>query len=260
MKVNSRFKTPKRKRVVLSMKDKFEINKRLEKGESATKLSIEYQVGKSTITDIKKQKTSICNFISQLDSSDGSTSRKTMKLASNMNLDNAVYKWFAQKRSQGEPISGPILCEKAVQFNKKLRGQSNFQASRGWLKRFRSRHGIRELQIQGEKLSADSSAADSFKIKLRNILKKENYAFENVYNADETGLNGKALPRKTSRRELAAPGPKISKDRITTLACANATGSHRLPMLVIGKSKKPRCFKYVNMSAMPIVYTSQKSA
>ena len=185
-----------------------------------------------------------------------------MKLASNTNLDDAVFKWFTQKRCQGEPISGPILYEKAVQFNEKLGGTSNFQASTGWLKRFKSRHGIRELQIEGEKLSADSSAAESFKIKLRDILNQENYALENVYNADETGLNWKALPRKTlaSRRELAAPGPKISKDRITALACANATGSHRLPMLVIGKSKKPRCFKHVNMSAMPIVYTSQKSA
>lgn len=100
------------------MKDKYEINKRLEEGESATKLSIKYQVGKSTITDIKtKQKTSISNFMSQLDSSDGSSSRKTMKLASNTNLDDAVYKWFTQKRCQGKPISGPILCEKAVQFN-----------------------------------------------------------------------------------------------------------------------------------------------
>lgn len=89
-----------------------------------------------------------------------------MKLASNTNLDDAVFKWFNQKRCQGEPISGPILCEKAVQFNKKLGGTSNFQASTGWLKRFKSRHGIRELQIEGEKLSADSSAAESFRIKL----------------------------------------------------------------------------------------------
>lgn len=107
---------PKRKRGVLSMKDKYEINKRLEEGEPANKLSNEYQFSKSTITDINKQKTSISNFISQLDSSDGSTSRKTMKLGSNTNLNDAVYKWFTQKRCQGEPISGPILCEKAVQF------------------------------------------------------------------------------------------------------------------------------------------------
>lgn len=188
---------PKRKRIVLSMRDKYEINKRLEEGESATKLSNEYKVGKSTITDIKKQKTSITNFISKLDSTHGSSSRKTMKLATNTDLDDTVYKWFTQKRSQGEPISGPILCEKAIQFNEKLGGPSNFQASTGWLKRFKSRHGVRQLQIQGEKLSADSSAADSFKIKLRDLLKEEGYALENVYNADETGLNWKALPRKT---------------------------------------------------------------
>lgn len=56
MKVNSFFEMPKRKRVVVSNKDKYEINKRLEEGESAIKLSIEYKVGKSTITDIKKTK------------------------------------------------------------------------------------------------------------------------------------------------------------------------------------------------------------
>ena len=83
--------------------------------------------------------------------------------------------------------------KKHFNSTKKLGGTSNFQASTCWLKRFKSRHGIRELQIQGEKLSADSSAAGSFKIKLKDILKEENYALENVYNADKTGLNWKAL-------------------------------------------------------------------
>jgi len=91
---------PKHKRVILSMKDKYEINKRLEKGESATKLSIEYEIGKSTITDIKNQKTSMSNIMSQPNSSDGSTSHKTMKLASSTDIDDAVYKWFTQKRSR----------------------------------------------------------------------------------------------------------------------------------------------------------------
>jgi len=57
---------PKRKRVDLSMKDKYEINKRLKESESATKLSNEYKVGKSTITDIKKQKTRIITLCPSL--------------------------------------------------------------------------------------------------------------------------------------------------------------------------------------------------
>lgn len=64
----------------------YEFNKRLEKDESATKSSNDYQVGKSTITVKKITETSISNFVSQLDSYDGSTSRKTMKLALNKNL------------------------------------------------------------------------------------------------------------------------------------------------------------------------------
>jgi len=40
----------------------------------------------------------------------------------------------------------------------------------------------------------------------------------------------------------------------------NLTGNHRLPLLVIGKSKKPRAFKNVNLNALPVNYYAQKSA
>lgn len=44
----------KRKRVVLSLGDKVKILKRLKNGEAGTKLAVEFGVGKSTISDIKK--------------------------------------------------------------------------------------------------------------------------------------------------------------------------------------------------------------
>ena len=37
-----------------------------------------------------------------------------------------------------------------------------FMASQGWLHNFCKRHGIRELALQGEKLSADKAAAEQF--------------------------------------------------------------------------------------------------
>lgn len=91
--------------------------------ESTTKLSNEYKVGKSTqsqncyIKDIKKQ----------LDSSDWSTSCKMLKLVSNTDLDDTVYKWFSQKRSQGELISGLILYEKAVQSVRKTKNSEGYE-------------------------------------------------------------------------------------------------------------------------------------
>ena len=80
---------------------------------------------------------------------------KVMRVSDNQKLDSAVYVWFKQKRMEGVPISGPMLCEKAVQLNTLLNGDPSFVASIGWKCRFCARHGIRKLSIQGEKLSAD---------------------------------------------------------------------------------------------------------
>ena len=44
----------------------------------------------------------------------------------------------------------------------------------------------------------------------------------------------------------------------TVLVGANADGSEKLPLLVIGKSKKPRCFENVN--SLPVVYDASKKA
>ena len=52
-------------------------------------------------------------------------------------------------------------------------------------------------------------------------------------------------------------GGKYSKIRTTGLAVANAVGS-KLSMFVIGKAKKPRCFK--NIKTLPCRYRAQKKS
>lgn len=88
----------------------------------------------------------------------------------------------------------------------------------------------------------------------------DSYDAEFLYNADETGLVWKALPKTTltSKRESSAPGHKISKDRVTVLNCANSTGNHRIPLLLIGKSQRPRAFK--NVKKLPLHYKHQPKA
>ncbi len=46
--------------------------------------------------------------------------RKIMCMADDDKLDEALFLWFVQKRSQEMPISGPLLCEKAVLLNSGL--------------------------------------------------------------------------------------------------------------------------------------------
>lgn len=70
---------------------------------------------------------------------------------------------FIQTRRLNESISGPVICEKALEMNTKLGGPGDFKDSSGWIHRLKYCRGKRELQIQEELLSAESSGADIFK-------------------------------------------------------------------------------------------------
>ncbi|GBN23399.1 Jerky -like [Araneus ventricosus] len=50
------------------------------------------------------------------------------------------------------------------------------------------------------------------------------------------------------------------KDRVTILVCANASGSHRVKLTLVGKSKKARCIKNISKTALPVQYIHQESA
>ena len=67
------------------------------------------------------------------------------------------------------------------------------------------------------------------------LISSENYSPQQVYNADETGLNFKALPTKSlaSKEESSAPGFKMNKQRLTVLACSNAVGTNKLPLMAV---------------------------
>ena len=105
----------KRKRSVLSIEDKQSIILQLEKGEKGTNLSAEYGVSKQQISDIRKNKEKIMKFADNLETSEG-LKRKSLKVAHDEQLDNALYAWFIQQRTSGTPISGPLLQEKAKHF------------------------------------------------------------------------------------------------------------------------------------------------
>ena len=67
----------------------------------------------------------------------------------------------------GVPITGPGNTAGAKKLFNYTRScmdsdQSQFSGSTGWQWRFCKRHGIRNLSLQGEKLSADNEASDEF--------------------------------------------------------------------------------------------------
>lgn len=250
----------KRKRVVLSIENKLEIINLREKGASSAKIQLQFGIGETTVRRIMQQRAELLSFSSKSENS--LKKRKTMKNSMYEDLDKAVLEWFSQQRAQGTPISGPIIAHQAKIFFQQLGYEGEFDASSGWLTRFKERHGVRELSIQGEKLSANQEGASQFRGDFQKLVLSKNLLPEQIYNADETGLFWKCLPTKTLAftSEVQAPGHKASKERLTVLCCSNAAGDHKLKLVVIGKSKKPRSFKGTRAVNMPVNYYSQKSA
>lgn len=247
----------KRKHKTLTIKEKSDILDRLNRNESFSSLASEYGVGRSTIYGIQKNRESIQQFVSTTDCGPGK--RQTLKKAEHPDVEEALYMWFLQERNRYTPISGPILAMKARFFYKEITKKDDFVASHGWLERFKSRHGIRLMTVTGEKLSNDTSCIEPFKLRFLQKVKDLDLCPSQVYNADESGLFWRVIPSKTfvSYDEKSVPGRKVSKERVTILPCANAAGTHTLKMVVVGKSKKPRAFKNIDL---PVHYYGQKSA
>ncbi|XP_072574493.1 ARL14 effector protein isoform X3 [Paramormyrops kingsleyae] len=211
----------------------------------------DYALSKSTVSDIwsnrEKYKTS-----SQF--ADGS---KKMRKSTYDDVEDALFLWLKQARSLGAPVSGPILKEKAVRLAVEL-GHNDFKCSDGWLDRFKKRRAVIFRVLSGESVSVPQElATDWLQTKLPWLL--DQYDERNIFNADETGLFFKLLPDRTMMfKGDSCHGGKRSKERLTLLFAANMDGSEKLPLLAIGKSAKPRCFK--GAKSLPVVYKSNCKA
>ena len=85
-----------------------------------------------------------------------------------------------------------------------------------------------------------------------------NCKLEYIFNADAFGLFYHCLPSKTYHLPgEKCSGGKNSKVRLACIAAASATGE-KLEMFVIGKFKKPRCFK--NVKQLPCKYRAQEKS
>lgn len=243
----------------MSIEKKFKIIHALNNGAKNKDLAAEYGVTHGAITRIKKNQEEHLRAYKNVKFFDGNTKMARIE-AFDSRHDQVVYLWFKQKRTFGDPVTGALLKAKALQFHRQLYGETNFVASEGWLKNFKLRHGIKSLQVAGERMSANNKDADEFRKWFAAYIKKHKIKLENIYNADETGLYWRGLPRRTliTCNETNPAGWKVAKERVTTLNCANATGTHCIPLFVIGKSLWPDSFK--KSTYFPFFYYQHPSA
>ena len=130
--------------------------------------------------------------------------------------------------------------------------------SNGWPSRWKVWHCVKFRSVCGKNAAVTQEVCDDWKQrKLLPVLRK--YAPDDIFNADETRLYWRLLPDKTHAvAGKVCTGGKKSKERVPVLVCANMSGSEKLPLLTIGKFKKPRCFRGV--TCLPAHYEANTSA
>ena len=104
----------------------------------------------------------------------------------------------------------------------------------------------------GEKMDADVPATQEWlTTTLADILHR--YETKNIFNGDETGLLWRAMPNGSHVfKSTKYFGSKLSKERVIIL------DSEKKSVLVIGKSKTPRCFR--GIQHLPVNYKSNTNA
>ena len=109
----------------------------------------------------------------------------------------------------------------------------------------RFRHDITFKEVSGESEKVTKEMTSSCEeTNFPAILAR--YQLKDIFNANQFGLFCKALPSKSFHfRGKRCLSGKRSKVWITGMATANDLGE-KIPMFVIRKSAKPRCFKHVS--------------
>ncbi|GMF26654.1 unnamed protein product [Phytophthora fragariaefolia] len=111
--------------------------------------------------------------------------------------------------------------------------------SDGWLTRFLRRHGLKSRKLHGEPASSSPKVVHEGLQSLQKVT--DLYSPSDVYNMDETGLCYAMTPvRSICSKNMR--GVKKNKTRITLALTSNTDGSDTLPILLLGRAAKPRCF------------------
>ena len=151
----------KRKHHTLSIAKKVEILKKLSNGVSVRTICETYEIGTSTVYDIKKQKEKLLKFFSDSESKKQLFLKKSVTHGKSSELDQVLITWFNLCTNEGVEISGDLLKEQAKVFHEELGLQHECDHSEGWLYRFKSRHGLQFRAVCGEKRSSDTDGASA---------------------------------------------------------------------------------------------------
>ncbi|XP_060819668.1 tigger transposable element-derived protein 2-like [Bombus pascuorum] len=257
--------TPKRKQLPLTPEKKNEILEiidivDLNTGNLYSVIAEAYGISISTVASIKARAAEIKQSL-QKNSPAPTSSKKHLKMTHNTDLKRVLYQWYKRCKDNNVEITGLQLRKKALELNEKLNGNSAFKASHGWMSNFKARNHITVEETRGDFPTPNKAAVDNFKTAFTTFLQNEGCTLENVYNAHYTPIVWKAVPEEILifQRVKLESDQEECEDHINTLFCANASGCHKLPVLIISSIAETQRFYNFNTDAFSTTYRSNSN-
>lgn len=214
----------KKKKTRLNDETKLKIIEELKRGASRAKINLDYNVPKSTISDINRDQKKI---IRSAQARRGSSAIKDK-------VEKDIFDWFSQQTSNELPVLGIELEKEAIDIAIRKKAVS-YKVHKGWLQRFCRKYGIELCKVSPFLKTTETTNIDEFRKKLLETMKELQVSENAVYVAKAFGLLWRNLSCSISGFKDFKELDQFKEDRFATMLCTNADGSHKLNPLVVGK-------------------------
>lgn len=217
----------KKNKTRLKNETKLKIIEELKRGASRAKINLDYNVPKSTISDINRDQEKI---IRSAEARSGSSAIEDQ-------VEKDIFDWFSLQTSNELPVLGIELEQFAEDIA--IETAVSYKVYKGWLQKFCRKYGIELCKVSPFLDSTKTTNIDEFRKKLLETMKELDVSENAVYVAKSFGLLWRNLSCSISGFKDFKGLDQFKEDRFATMLCANADGSHKLNPLVVGKYYQP---------------------
>ncbi|KAM9061128.1 tigger transposable element-derived protein 1-like [Sarcophilus harrisii] len=259
----------KRERKAIPLAAKLEVLRRFEEGEKLSRIARALGLAVSTVATIRDNKEKI--KASSEAASPARAAQPTRRRSAGMeNVERLLGLWIQDQNRQHAPMSATVVQDEAKSsFGDLQREQGGsaqmetFGASRGWLVRFKGRHGLPSVTAAHDAASPAAGRELKYPEGLKSVVQKGGYTPRLVFNIGETGLYWKRMPENayiSVEEDAAAAGRRPTKDRLMLLLGGNAAGDFKLKPLLVYHSENPQAMKGYSKPNLPVIWRSNKKA
>ncbi|XP_012247149.1 jerky protein homolog-like [Bombus impatiens] len=245
--------TSRRKPLYLTITDKYTGITMRGKGKIRQTIMEKYGIPKSTLINICIKSEVISNQCGILM---GFTRKRS-------EIERAIYHWYLRCKERKVKMTGVDIQNEAREINHKLNGHPNFKASSTWLRNFKERYCITTKDIREYfEPAIPFIEGHNFKADFNRLLEEGGFTLKNVYNVAYTIVMWKAVSDETCilNHAKSTRNLKMCDGYVTALFCANATGCHKLPVLIIGNVPETHSLYKFKTEAFTTIYISNTSA